>query len=87
MSLSAAPGSLVKPKAVRLYTAVGCGLCARALEVVREVCGDGFELVPIDGIVELEARYRDSIPVVEINGVLAFTYFVEPEALRSRLLT
>jgi hypothetical protein len=50
------------------------------------VCGDGFELVPIDGIVELEARYRDSIPVVEINGVPAFTYFVEPEALRSRLL-
>ncbi len=86
MSFSAAPKSLGPQKAVRLFTAEGCGLCERALEVVREVCGDGFELIPIDGVVELEARYRDSIPVVEINGAPAFTYFVEPEALRSRLL-
>ena len=34
---------------------------------------------------ELEAAYRASIPVVEIDGERAFTYFVQPEALRRRL--
>jgi hypothetical protein len=70
---------------VRLYSAAGCGLCDRAAEVVREVCGDAFELVAIDGVPELEARYRELLPVVEIDGEPAFSYFVEPYALRERL--
>jgi hypothetical protein len=70
---------------VRLYSAAGCGLCDRAAEVVREVCGDAFELVAIDGVPELEARYRELLPVVEIDGEPAFSYFVEADALRERL--
>ena len=34
---------------------------------------------------ELEARYRELIPVVEIDGKQAFTYFVQPDALRRKL--
>jgi hypothetical protein len=47
----------------------------------------GFELalVEIDGDPALESRYRERIPVVEIDGVAAFTYFVDPDALRARL--
>ncbi|MBA2461574.1 MAG: glutaredoxin family protein [Actinobacteria bacterium] len=60
-------------------------MCELALEVVREVCGDDFELVAIDGVPELEARYREWIPVVEVDGERAFTYFIAPEALRRRL--
>jgi hypothetical protein len=41
--------------------------------------------VPIDGDPELEARYRELIPVVEIDGEQAFVYFVQPDALRRRL--
>jgi hypothetical protein len=52
---------------------------------VRDVCGDDFELVDIGGDAELEAAYRESIPVIEIDGERAFTYFVQPEALRERL--
>ena len=73
---------------VTLYTAAGCNLCARALEVVREVQGElGFELavVDIDADPELEARYREYLPVIEIDGERAFTYFVEPDALRRRI--
>ena len=68
-----------------LYTAAGCHLCERALEVVEQVCAGAFERVDIDGVPELEAAYRESIPVVEIDGERAFTYFVQPEALRQRL--
>ena len=34
---------------------------------------------------ELESRYREWLPVVEIDGRQAFTYHVHPEALRRRL--
>jgi len=47
----------------------------------------GFELreVDIGGDPELEARYRELIPVVEIDGEQAFTYYVHPEAFRRRI--
>jgi hypothetical protein len=47
----------------------------------------GFELevVDISGDPELESRYRELLPVVEIDGMRAFTYFVEPDAFRARL--
>ena len=47
----------------------------------------GFELALVDigGDPELEARYREHLPVLEIDGERAFTYFVDPDALRARL--
>jgi len=53
--------------------------------VVEQVCAGDFEHVDIGGSPELEGAYRESIPVVEIDGERAFTYFVQPEALRQRL--
>jgi len=47
----------------------------------------GFELKEVDigGDPELESRHREWLPVVEIDGERAFTYFVEPEALRRKV--
>jgi glutaredoxin len=73
---------------VTLYTSEGCSLCARALEVIgqlQEELGVELQLVDIGGHEELEARYRELLPAVEIDGELAFTYFVDAEALRARL--
>ena len=53
--------------------------------MVEQVCGGDFELVDIAGDPELEAAYRTSIPVVEIDGERAFTFFVQPDALRQLL--
>jgi len=46
-----------------------------------------FDLAEIDitGDPALEARYRALLPVVEIDGKRAFTYFVPPEALRRKV--
>jgi hypothetical protein len=46
-----------------------------------------FELdeVRIDGDPELEARYREWLPVVELDGVRLFTYYVQPDVLRRKL--
>ena len=67
-----------------VYTAAGCNLCERALEVVREVTGD-VHVVDIGGDPELEARYREHLPVIEIDGERAFTYFVDADVLRAWL--
>ena len=46
-----------------------------------------LELVDIGGDPQLEARYRELLPVVEIDSERAFTYFVPPDVLRARLQT
>jgi hypothetical protein len=62
-----------------LYRGAGCHLCedARA-ELVRLADELAFELeeVEIDGVRELEQRYRERIPVVTIDGEEVATYFV-----------
>ena len=55
------------------------------LESVRVAHPFELEEVDISGDVELEERYREFLPVVEIDGVRAFTYFVPPDALRRKL--
>ena len=72
---------------VTVYHADGCHLCQRALEVVASVCGAAFDSVDIGGDAELERRYRERIPVVELDGEVLFTYFVDADALRRRLVT
>ncbi len=47
--------------------------------------GVELELVDVEGVPELEERYRELLPVLEIDGEQAFTYFVDAEALRARL--
>jgi glutaredoxin len=73
---------------VTVYMGDGCSLCERALEVVREARGElGFELEVVDiaGDLELEERYRELLPAVEVDGELAFTYFVDADGFRRRL--
>ena len=73
---------------VTLYHAEGCHLCDRAIEVVREAQGRmqfTFDLVDIGGVDVLEAEYREHLPVIEIDGVRAFTYFVTVDGLLDRL--
>jgi len=80
-------GSTPEP-VVTVYHADGCHLCERALAQVRALRDElGFELeeVAIDGDPELEARYRELIPVVEVGGARAFTYYVHEDAFRRRL--
>jgi hypothetical protein len=49
--------------------------------------GEGvrYREVEITGDPDLEARYREWLPVVEIDGERAFVYHVQPEGLRRKL--
>ena len=71
-----------------MYHAAQCHLCERALAQVRALHDElEFELqeIAIDGDPELEAAYRELIPVVEIDGERVFTYYVHEAAFRRRL--
>ena len=51
----------------------------------REQLGFELEEVDIGGDPDLEARYREWLPVVEIDGKRAFVYHVDAEAFRRKL--
>lgn len=73
---------------VRVFHATGCHLCETAIGVIEAVRSEHpfeLELVDITGDAELEGAYRERIPLVEVGGEVAFTYFVHPDALRRRV--
>jgi len=63
-----------RPRLV-VYHAPGCGLCEPALTTVAKVAAE----------LGIEARHREWLPVVEIDGARAFVYFVQRDALLERL--
>ncbi len=76
------------PRRLTVFHAEGCHLCERALAQLRALRDElGFELqeVAIDGDPQLEERYREWLPVVELDGERLFTYYVHEDALRRRL--
>ena len=51
------------------------------MQEARDRAAFDLELVDIGGDEALEAAYRELLPVIEIDGVRAFTYFVSVDAL------
>jgi glutaredoxin len=73
---------------VTFFHGAGCHLCERARSTLAEARRErAFELeeVEIDGDAELEARYREWLPVVEIEGRRAFVYHLDRDAFVRRL--
>ena len=71
-----------------LLTRRECCLCEEMHAVIREVAGEvpaAIETVDVDSDPELQARYGDAIPVLLVNGRMAFKYRVTAAALRRRL--
>jgi hypothetical protein len=52
---------------------------------VLDRVGVPYEAVDITGDDELEACYREWLPVVEIDGERAFVYYVDEAALRRKV--
>jgi hypothetical protein len=57
----------------------------RRLESVRAEVPFELEEVDISGVPELEERYREWLPVVEIDGERAFVYRLDEDVLRGLL--
>ena len=66
----------------------GCDLCEEMIAVVREVIAGQparLEVRDIDADPELRARHDEEIPLLLVNGRLAFKYRVSAGELRRRL--
>ena len=50
-----------------------------------EESGVPFDDVDITGDDDLESRYREWLPVVEIDGKRAFVYYIDPGAFRRKI--
>ena len=73
---------------VVVYHARDCHLCERALGTLAALRAEyEFELEAVDigGDPELEARYREWLPVVEIDGERAFVYHLDSAAFLRRI--
>ncbi|HLM27564.1 MAG TPA: glutaredoxin family protein [Thermoleophilaceae bacterium] len=73
---------------VRLYGKPGCHLCDDAREAVQTVRADvGFEVEEVDITLDpvLANRLGERIPVVTIDGLEVFEYFVDAGELRRRV--
>jgi glutaredoxin len=73
---------------VTVHYADGCHLCERARSTLAELRREHeFELSEVDigGDPELEDRYREWLPVVEIDGRRAFVYYLDAPAFLRRL--
>jgi glutaredoxin len=73
---------------VTLYGKPGCHLCQEARNQLERMRAEvGFELEQVDVSLHpgLHRRYGERIPVVAVDGVELFEFFIDPEALRERL--
>ena len=73
---------------VTFYVARDCHLCERARGELRALAAElGFAVDEIDitGVPELERRYREWIPVIEVEGERVSVYRVEEALLRHKL--
>ena len=71
-----------------VYTAHNCSLCDDVREVLEPLAPElslRVEWVHIDGDPELEARWREQIPVGVLEGRRVFKYRVNEHQLRLRV--
>jgi glutaredoxin len=71
-------------KSVVLFHARDCSLCERA-RAQLEAWGIAFDAVDITGDPELEASYREWLPVLEIDGRREFVYYLDEAAVKKKL--
>ena len=74
----------MSPPRLVLYGRPGCHLCDDA-RAVLEAVGEPFDEIDIETDDALHAAYLERIPVVALDGVELFRYFVGEPALREHL--
>ena len=67
-----------------LYGRPGCHLCDDARAVLERI-GHPFEEVDIEADDGLLARYLERIPVIALDGIELYDFFVNEAELRTRL--
>jgi glutaredoxin len=78
----------MKKALVQLYTRPGCHLCEEARAAMLAAgCEDEYQLeeINIDEDTALKESYGLKIPVITINGTVAFIYRLSPAEFKQRI--
>lgn len=82
------PGRQQGPRELLVYGGTTCCLCDDALAVLRPLCAE-LEVklcyVTIDGDEQLEAAWREHLPVGFLDGRKVFKYHVDVDLLCQRV--
>ncbi len=73
---------------VTLFSRDGCHLCDEARRVVVAECdraGVRWREVDVDADAELQARYGEYVPVVEVDGAVQGFWQIDPARVRAAL--
>ncbi len=73
---------------IRVYSRAGCHLCDEALVLLRPLAaehGAAIEVIDIEADPVLHARYLERIPVIALDGVELYDFFIDAADLRARL--
>jgi transcription antitermination factor NusA-like protein len=73
---------------VDIYSKANCHLCDEAKAVIAKVNQDTpfvFSVIDINSDPELFEKYKYEIPVININGIIAFKYKVDEAEFRKKL--
>jgi glutaredoxin len=77
-------------RTVQIYSRHGCHLCEIAVNVLESMQNElNFEIqeIFIDGNADLESRYGDQVPVIQIDHVQHDFFAVDPVRFRKAITT
>lgn len=78
------------PHGVAFFSRVGCHLCDEARPLVLQACRDSgvpCREIDVDSDPQLQQRYGDMVPVVEVDGRVVDYLRVDERRLRQALNT
>lgn len=78
----------MEPLTLKLYTKPDCPLCDDAKDALNAVAADSpikIEEIDITSNLGLFTKYKDSIPVLEMNGKRMFEHRIDVRVLKRKL--
>ncbi|MDE0186611.1 MAG: glutaredoxin family protein [Candidatus Poribacteria bacterium] len=78
----------MEPLTLKLYTKPDCPLCDDAKDLLNAVAADSqiqIEEIDITSNLGLFTKYKDTIPVLEMNGKRMFEHRIDVRVLKRKL--
>lgn len=75
------------PRGLVIFTRRDCSLCERMEAAVRHLLGPEtrIEMIDIDEVPELLARYRHDVPVLCVDGEVICKHYLDPDRLQAAI--
>jgi len=75
------------PRGLAIFTRRDCSLCEQMEVAVRQLLGPEtrVEMIDIDEVPELLARYRNDVPVLCLDGEIVCKHYLDADRLQAAI--